>query len=286
MRRGLFVGLVTLDLIYLCDAVVQPNQKVVATDATVAAGGPATNAAVTFCHLGSEAQLLGVLGKHSSTALIKADLEAFGVKLRDLDREYTANPSISSIIVTASTGERAIVSLNASKSQAQVGQIPDNILNQIDVVLIDGHQMVVGGAIAQQAKAAKIPVVMDGGSWKPGFEKVLPWVDYAICSANFYPPNCQTPTDVFSYLIAAGIPQIAITQGEKPILYYNQGNYGKIALPPIPAVDTLGAGDIFHGAFCHYILEQEFITALTSAAKIASFACQFFGTRSWMAQVT
>jgi len=67
------------------------------------------------------------------------------------------------------------------------------------------------------AKANNIPVVIDGGSWKAGFETVLPWVDYAICSANFYPPSCNSATDVFAYLSRAGIPHIAITHGEEPI---------------------------------------------------------------------
>ena len=58
--RGLFVGLVTLDLIYLANSAPQNNQKIVATDYTVAAGGPATNAAVTFSHLGNQATVLGI----------------------------------------------------------------------------------------------------------------------------------------------------------------------------------------------------------------------------------
>ena len=47
-RRGLFVGLVTLDVVYLTDHPPTRNQKIVASDYTVAAGGPATNAAVAF----------------------------------------------------------------------------------------------------------------------------------------------------------------------------------------------------------------------------------------------
>jgi sugar/nucleoside kinase (ribokinase family) len=47
----------------------------------------------------------------------------------------------------------------------------------------------------------------------------------------------------------------------------------------IKAVDTLGAGDIFHGAFCHYILQQDFPTALSNAAKVAARSCESFGTR-------
>ncbi len=72
--RGLFVGLVTLDLIYLADSIPKNNQKIVATDYTVAAGGPATNASVTFSHLGNQAQILGVMGSHPMTQLIRGDV--------------------------------------------------------------------------------------------------------------------------------------------------------------------------------------------------------------------
>jgi len=84
----------------------------------------------------------------------------------------------------------------------------------IDIVLIDGHQIAAGQAIAQVAKANNIPVIIDGGSWKPGFETVLPWADYAICSAISI-PVATAPRS--AYLSAAGISHIAITHGEEPI---------------------------------------------------------------------
>jgi sugar/nucleoside kinase (ribokinase family) len=56
-RKGLFIGMVTLDLVYLSSKLPGNNQKVVASDYTVAAGGPATNAAVTFSYLGNQATI-------------------------------------------------------------------------------------------------------------------------------------------------------------------------------------------------------------------------------------
>ncbi len=279
---GLFVGLVTLDLIYLAESAPKNNQKIVAADYTVAAGGPATNAAVTFSHLGNQATLLGVLGSHPMTQLIKGDLETFKVAIADLDYNATESPPVSSIIVTQSTGDRAVVSINAVKAQANCESIPEDILQNVDIVLIDGHQMKIGKAIAQIAKSQNIPVVIDGGSWKPGFEELLPFVDYAICSANFYPPGCHTSQEVFVYLNKINIPHIAITHGEKPIQYLWDGKTGTIVVPKIHPLDTLGAGDIFHGAFCNYILRESFPDALAQAANIAGYSCQFFGTRRWI----
>jgi sugar/nucleoside kinase (ribokinase family) len=280
--QGLFVGLVTLDLIYLAESAPKNNQKIVAADYTVAAGGPATNAAVTFSHLGNQAQVLGVVGSHPMTQLIRKDLANYKVAIADIEPSTNAAPPVSSIIVTQATGERAVVSINAVKTQATSASIPADILQNVNIVLIDGHQMAVGYCIAQTAKAKSIPIAIDGGSWKPGFEQILPFVDYAICSANFYPPNCRTEKEVFAYLSAQGIPHIAITHGEKPIQYLSCGNTGSVDVPHIQAVDTLGAGDIFHGAFCHYILQESFTDALTQAAHIAADSCRFFGTRRWM----
>ncbi|WP_414575144.1 sugar kinase [Anabaena sp. CCY 9402-a] len=281
-NHALFVGLITLDLIYLAESAPQNNQKLVASDYTVAAGGPATNAAVTFSYLGNQATVLGVLGSHPMTQLIRGDLTIYNVAIADLDPTINTAPPVSSIIVTQSTGERAVISINAVKTPASSSSIPADILHNIHIVLIDGHQMQVGYAIAKMAKAHHIPVVIDGGSWKSGFEQVLPFVDYAVCSANFHPPNCHSEAEVFAYLRAWGIPHIAITHGEKPIAYSSHGKLGSIAVPSIQPVDTLGAGDIFHGAFCNFILQASFTDALDQAAKVAGEACKFFGTRRWM----
>ena len=280
--RGLFVGLTTLDCIYLSDRHIQPNQKIVAQDYLTAAGGPATNAAVAFSSFHNQSKLLTVLGQHPLNQLIRSDLENYPIEIVDLIPQQLTSPPVSSIIVTAQTGERSIISLNAVKSQGKRSHIPPDILTGIDVVLIDGHQINVSLAIIEIANQNQIPVVMDGGSWKPGLERVLPHIDYAICSANFYPPQCNTTQEVCDFLRARGIDRIAITQGKQPTIYLEQGKMDSVIVPVIQAVDTLGAGDIFHGAFCHHILQENFVTALSHAAKIASKSCQFFGTREWL----
>ena len=246
---------------------------------TIAAGGPATNAAVTFNCLGSKAKLLSTIGNHPLSYLINSDLKEYSVEFTDLEPNKSESPPVSSIFVTESTGERAIISINATKSQARVEGLPNNILSGIDIVLIDGHQIAVSRAIAQQARGRNIPVVLDGGSWKPGLESLLPFIDYAICSSDFYPPNCHDREDVVNYLKAQKIPYVAITNGAENIQYLSQHEKGEISINKVTVVDTLGAGDIFHGGFCHYVLQQTFAEALRSAAKIASFSCQHFGTR-------
>ena len=279
--QGLFIGATTLDLIYKSDRPLPKNKKVVALDYLTAAGGPATNAAVAFSYFNNQAKLLSVIGQHPISELIKSDLDNCSVEIIDLAGERTESPPISSIVVTADTGERAVISTKTTKYQVD-RLITEDSLNSIDIILIDGHQIEASLALATIATERNIPVVMDGGSWKQGLDSIIPLVDYAICSANFYPPGCYRYDDVFSFLQDRGVPYIAITNGERPIQYLDRGKISTLSVPQVDTVDTLGAGDIFHGAFCNYILSSDFPTALKLAAKTASKSCQFFGTRNWL----
>lgn len=306
-RKGLFLGLATLDIIYLANAPLGRNEKQVAQDYQLSPGGPATNAAVTFAQLSdrNQAKLAAVIGQHPLAQLIRSDAQRWNVDLQDLAPDHGEPPSLSSILVDAQTGERSIISINAKRHQIAApanvpGQAKTNdpfpdLLSELDILLVDGHQMALSAQLASMAREQNIPVVVDGGSWKAGFEAVLSATDYAICSADFRPPGCASEAEALAYLQGLGIPQIAFSHGNGPIHHWQRqnrddssvqpspkGHSGQIAVPRVEAVDTLGAGDIFHGAFCHYILELDFPQALEAAAAIAARACQSFGTRSWL----
>ena len=95
MAVGLFIGLTTLDFIYLTHSIPESNQKLVAIDAMTAAGGPATNATVTFRSLGNHSRLLSAIGQHSSSQMIRQDLRE--LDLWDLSPESLESPSISGV---------------------------------------------------------------------------------------------------------------------------------------------------------------------------------------------
>jgi len=152
------------------------------------------------------------------------------------------------------------------------------------VILIDGHQMPFSKMLLSQVK--DVPVVVDAGSWKPGFDKILRKATHVIASADFLPPGCRDEDQVIAYLKRLGVAHIAVSHGARPIRFSTGEDEGWIDVPKVGAADTMGAGDILHGAFCRSILDHDVITALTLASEIASFSCRFVGTRAWIEKRT
>ena len=286
--KGLFVGLATVDLTYRVDEIPRRNQKISVPGQQITAGGPATNAAATFAFLGGRAALVTAVGSHPLGTIIRADLEKFDVALHDLARRRKEPPPVSSIMVLNGTGERTVVSANAAVFSPIPEEFNPRWLTGVQILQVDGHYVPLCIAAARLAHERGIPVVLDSGSWKAGMAELLRYIDIAICSDDYRPPGCRDIDDVLEFFAARGIRKIAITRGAGPIRYVDHDESGAIAIEKIRAVDTLGAGDIFHGAFCYYAGQpgHSFRDALGVAARAATFSCRYSGTRLWMEKVS
>lgn len=281
MTQGVFVGLSTIDIIYGVDKFVSGNVKITANSQDVFVGGPATNASIAFASLGGQASLVAAVGRHSLTHMIKDELESYSIRLVDLNPAFDAVPVISSVAVDRS-GNRNVVSANALRVVTPPAAVDKHLLDQAGTVLVDGHYMQACQTWARTARDRKTPVVFDGGSWKDGTDELLKSVDTAICSADFLPPGCSSKNDVIKSLKNSGVANIAITDGAKPIHFLSGTSSGTLRVPEVKVVDTMGAGDVFHGAFCYFALEgRGFVEALAEAAAIAAQSCRYRGAREW-----
>jgi len=283
-RKGLFVGLATVDVAYMVDKIPSTNAKISVPDQQVSAGGPSTNAAVTFAFLGGRSALVTAVGKHPLGAVIRQDLHRFCVSLHDIAPRGDEAPPVSSILVVRGSGQRTVVSANAAAFGTINAKLSPRWFTGMSIVQVDGHYMAQCIACARLARARAVPVVLDSGSWKEGMAELLPLVDIAVCSDDFHPPGCRDEIDALEFLAARGIPKVAITRGAAPIMYLDNRNRGKIPVDRVRPTDTLGAGDIFHGAFCYYACKQEqsFRDCLRFASQVATFSCLHRGTRLWM----
>ncbi len=282
--RVLLAGLCTVDQVQRVAEFPAPGEKVRSLSMDVAAGGPATNAAVTVASLGAGATLLTVAGAHPLAALARADLEAHGVDLVDLDPELPDPPAISAIVVRDSDGERTVVSRNAHASSQFVlslrslhAQLPQPEDELPGCVLLDGHHPEVALEVARWARERKVPVVLDAGSWKPVFEELLPLVDVAACSSLY---RGDDPRE-------HGVPVVITTAGPEPVRWSTADGSGEIPVPVTQARDTLGAGDVWHGAFAYAVARGtgDVPGWIEFANEVAAERVRHEGPRSWTAAV-
>lgn len=274
----MFVGLSVLDVLYRLEAPPRANSKNVVRERGIFAGGPAANASVAFAALGGQARVATAVGSHAVGSLILNDLQAHGVTVDDRIPEFAGVPSIASVLVSPNGDRLAASTAGYNLPAPELGvEIAD-----ADVLLVDGHLLELCVDAARRAREAGVPVVADCGGWKDGYERLLPYVDVAICAEDFLPPGAHNAADVFTFLRRHDVEKRAITQGERPILVDGED---PVEVPQIAAVDTLGAGDVFHGAYCFFHGRLPFREALAEAGKVASLACETFGTREWISRL-
>ncbi|TCP57215.1 sugar/nucleoside kinase (ribokinase family) [Tamaricihabitans halophyticus] len=276
MTAVLLAGLCTVDLIQRVPELPDAGEKSQSSAVEMAAGGPASNAAVTVAALGGEARLLTALGTHPLAILARDDLTAHGVELVDFTPERVDPPPVSAVAVRESDGERVVISHNAAGIDLDE---PAPELGEARAVLVDGHHPELALAVAGAARARGIPVIVDAGSWRPVFEELLPLVDVCACSASF-----AGETD--------GVPVVLRTSGARPVRWWAGGRKGEVPVPVVPVRDTLGAGDVWHGALAFAIAKLgrvpgagELPAVLVEANRVASIRVGHSGARSWFTEV-
>ena len=282
-KKGLFVGLCTKDILYYTDDIPAHNHKSKTEDFATYIGGPAANAAITYAVLGGDATLATCLGDSTESRAMIEELNGYGVKVLNYS-EYDTVPNTACIVVS-SDGKRTILS---GQHKFEVNREYD--LSGYDYALFDCNQQEISLDILSAFGMAKEKtVVLDAGSWKLNMEKFLERADIVIASEDF---KDEAGNTIFE--MECNAAHKAITRGERPILY-GETKLGQddgltlrdkkeLPVEPVDAVDTLGAGDIFHGAFCYGYFEKGYSCeeALKFAGKVASESVKYRGPREWM----
>lgn len=273
MPTGLFVGLATLDVVQLTEGLPEPNTKATADHSWLAAGGPAAVAAIAFAALGGRARLLTALGSSPAADLVRADLAGAGVQVMD-----AAPPGFelaaSVALVDSGSGARTVVSGSGHRPSDYL--LPGLDVADVDVVLLDGHHDRLASAAAREA--AGLPIVVDAGSHKPVFDELWHQVTDVLCSADYRHPGGEPP----AALLARGPHLVAVSHGGRPLQWWTNHAAGELPVPQVTVADTLGAGDVLHGAYCFAITTgRTRRSALEFALSVASRRVTHLGPFAW-----
>lgn len=277
MARVLTLGITVFDTVLQVATMPRHGGKVYATARAEVVGGIAANAAIAIARLGGQALLASRLGDDLVGERIMADLVAAGVDTSLVEWLNGVRSSISTILVDAA-GERLLV--NHGDPALFRGTV-DLEGVAVDAVMADTRWPEGAVAALRHAQALGVPAVLD---YDRGAERLraelLDAASHVVCGRQGL-EELAGMSDVAEGLLAARrltSAWLGCTSGGDGVHWLDGGTLRHLPGFAVKAVDTLAAGDVFHGAFALGLAEgMDEIGAMRFASAAAALKCQRFG---------
>jgi len=282
------VGLNAVDTVLLVPHFPQYGGKAPYRQEINSPGGQVASAIVTCQRLGLQTKYIGSVGDDERGRIQIESLQGSGVNLDHVQmRKNCANQS-AYIVVDEATGERTIFWRRDDCLRIDPEEIDPDQITCARLLHIDGHDTPAVEHAARIARKASIPVTVDVDTIYHGFDRVLPYVDYLIASTSF-PVQWTNERDPYKALELIqkeyGMRMAAMTLGAHGALALVDGKFHHSPAFVVNCVDTTGAGDVFHGAFCYAVLnEMPIDRALDFANAMAALNCKALGARGGIAR--
>lgn len=266
-------GSATIDQIFYVETVPRGSAKVSANDFVVTGGGVAANAAVAIQRLGGIAAYWGRIGQDSWGDQVLVMLAKEGVNIQYLRQLAGYRTKVSSVLVDAK-GERLVVSAQPQGYPDTIDWLPLEKVAYVDAVLVDTRWPVGAQALLERAAAANIPAVLDGDSGESSV--VLPLMHSATHPVVSEPmlEKLSGLQRIDASVVGAALKQcyggrnqlVGVTLGAQGMYWFDGQSLHHAPSPTVEVVDTLAAGDTWHGALALALARGE------SAAQAIEFA--------------
>ena len=277
----LCAGIAVQDLVFRVETLPAPGIKAQALDFIAISGGCAANAAIAIARLGGRVRFAGPLGGagDAMSDRIVADLTREGVDASGVVRVAGTTSPISGIMIDAA-GERTIATHRDQRLASARPTDPIALLDDVAIVLADNRFPEFVHSIGAAARTRGLPVVLDAD--KPTTEDDPL---FALASHVIFSAECLRATTGISDLGAAlarmrahASAFLAVTDDSNDVRWMPGDALQRLPVIAIEAVDTLAAGDVFHGAFALALAQAcSESEALRFAAAAATLKCSRFG---------
>lgn len=277
------VGLNATDTLILVPRFPAYAGKEPFVDEMYSPGGQVASAMVACAKLGLRTKYIGTVGDDERGRIQIDSLQGTGINLDHVQiRKGCANQS-AYIVIDQSTGERTVLWRRSDCLRLEPDEITPEMITCARLLHIDGHDTAAVGRAAAIARQHNIPVTVDVDTVYHGFDKVLPNVDYLITSSEF-PVRWTGEGDPFRALILIqeeyGMKVAAMTLGSFGSIARMDGKFCYSPAFVVNCVDTTGAGDVFHGAYCYGVLQGlSMRDTLDLSNAMAALNCTAIGAR-------
>jgi sulfofructose kinase len=280
--RILCIGIPVRDLTFRIQDLPARGFKANASHFEEISGGNALNAAIGIVRLGGRASLCGPMGdaRETTSRYIFDKLAHEGIDTKELIHMPGLVTPISNIMIDPS-GERTIVTFRDPELWRVRLPLADKLLGDCGAVLIESRCAEFCTDLCAEARNRGIPVIVDVDRTMSLREGLLTASSHLVFSSEALQATAGIPDDAEALKkIARLTPSfLAGTRGALGTLWLDEhNNLRETPAFPVHTVDTLGAGDVFHGAFALAITEgQDLPAALRFASAAAALKCTRFG---------
>jgi sulfofructose kinase len=277
------VGVATLDLIYGVDHLPAEDGKMPARSYRESGGGMAANAAVIVARLGGQSTWCGRLGADDLGDRILDGLRREGVDVSPA-RTYPGTSSPHSIVLSDRKGNRAIILYRPPAIDPDPTWLPLEKLLRADAVLADNRWIEGASRVLAAGRALGRPAILDADAAADSQTvEAVRAASHAIFSAPGLAGLYGTDDPEEGLRLASRDCRfVAVTRGPRGVMWI--GPDGALRVQPaftVEAVETVGAGDIFHGAFALRLVETGVESdSLRFAAAAAALKCAGTGGRA------
>lgn len=282
------VGLNATDTVIPLRQFPGSGSKVEFRSASVLPGGQVATAMVACQRWGLRARYVGKLGDDEAAQLHRAEFLKAGVETQLLTAPGCA--SQQAFILVEDSGERTVLWRRDERLTLRPEDLKKEWITDARAVHVDGHDTEAADLAAGWARAAGIPVVADLDDLYPHVERLIAKVDYLIVSRDI-PERLTGNSDLREALqrirTEFGCRLTAATLGSDGVLAWDGRDFCYRPAFCISAVDTTGAGDIFHAGFIYGLLQGCALDqTLDFACAAAALNCTGIGARGGIQPVS
>jgi sulfofructose kinase len=280
--RILCIGMPVRDLTFRVPGLPARGSKENATHFEEICGGNALNGAIGIVRLGGRASICGPMGdkRETTSRYIYEKMAEEGIDTSHLIHMPDLVTPISNIMIDPS-GERTIVTFRDPELWKVRLPAPDALLDDCDAILTESRAAAFCTDLCAEARRRGIPVVVDVDRAMSLREGLLTASSHLIFSSEPLQETADVTDDGEAlHKIAKLTPSfLAGTRGPQGTIWLDEHHHlQQTPAFPVHTVDTLGAGDVFHGAFALAITEkQDLRAALRFASAAAALKCTRFG---------
>lgn len=278
MTNILVAGVAVLDFVFRVDNLPTGFEKYRASDAAIVGGGCAANAAVAIARLGGDALLAARLGDDHLAEIILSELRSENVNTDFVFQTPNGRSSFSSVYVD-SNGERQIMNFRGSGLEQEARWL--NNVPHTDAVLTDNRWSPITAKAVEIARKRDIPGIVDGED-PVDLDAIVNASHIAFSRQGLVALTGESDlVEGLNLLTAILSSWLCVTDGPNGVYFIQNSHVEHIPGFTVDVKDTLGAGDIWHGAFALRLAEGAQETdAIQFANAAASLKCTQFGGRA------